>query len=176
MDLDSHNGYIEDINRIKEDIYDNDEEWIDDFEELTFLEKDDFGDSPSKKEISNSAYQAFKQLERILTNLGIDIDEISISQTNVISASHTLAHASPQTIVQVSPHMYQSQTTDVSIHVNMQILIKEFEKEINQPFPDKSKLKSIMEKIKDFGKEHSGAMIDILLKNWDKIKFGGLFN
>lgn len=173
IDIDTLNQYTEDIERIKDDLYTQDEEWANELEELPVLEEDFFGDPPPRKEIVNTTYKAYKQLERILRNLGIDMDEVESPKINTTATS--MLQASPQTVIHVSPNMYQSQSTNVSVSVNVYTLIKEFEEEISRSYPDKSKLKSMMEQILKFGKEHAGTIVDLILKNWDKIKFGGLF-
>lgn len=175
MNADTCNQYTDDIERIKEDLYEQDEEWANELEELPVLEEDFFEGPPSRKEITNTAYKSYKQLERILTNLGIDIDEVESPKINTTATSNNMIQASPQTIIHVSPNMYQSQSTNVSVNVNVYTLIKEFEEEISRSYPDKSKLKSMMEQILKFGKEHAGTIVDLILKNWDKIKFGGFF-
>lgn len=63
---------------------------------------------------------------------------------------------------QQSQHQYQSQSQSVDIEQ----LIDELEGELKKPKPDKSKLRTIIEKVLKFGKEYSSVILELLLKYW----------
>lgn len=145
------NQYIQDVENIKRTLCDNDLSFAEDLDEL-----DEVGgmfSDASKKEIKDALKAAEKQLDRILVNLGIDIDEVI--ETKKESGIN----------INVNPSFNQSQhqSQNQMQSVNFDLLIKEFEEELKKSRPDKSKLRSLMEKMWGYGKEHAIEIVNLIL-------------
>lgn len=144
------NDYIDDLELLKDELYDFDYDWIEDYEEVEGVEEPGMlSDGADKDEIHEALEEVYDQLERILGRLGVDTSE----HYDAKQPSGNM----PSITVNVSPKMTQHVETSANAQVNVEIkqkverLVREFEEEYQKPFPDKSRLKSIIEKLKIIG-------------------------
>ncbi|MCK5629482.1 MAG: hypothetical protein KAI26_02600 [Nanoarchaeota archaeon] len=153
------NDYVNHIEQIKQKLSDEEEEWIDDFSEIEQVSVGWFSERVNPKEIKETISQVHDQLDRICLKLGVEVEE---AQNNA---------GLPQQVFNIS--QTQNQSMDIKIDILIENMVKEFEEEISKPNPDKSKLKIIMGNILKHGATYAPKIIDLLIKHWDKISFGG---
>lgn len=157
VDEDICNGYVEDLEKIMDDLDDYGHEWIYKvFDEIEIL-RDGLFSSISDKDIDDKMNECYNQLKRILQRLAVDPDEI-INKKRDSSPHSNVPH--------ITVHNTLSQTQEnnnSSQNIQFQRLKDDFEEELNKSNPDKSKLKSIIERIISMGKP-IGWMVDIFLK------------
>lgn len=140
--------YVDDLEELKEDLLNNDQYWVNN---LPYINKVGGILRADDEEIEETMDKIERQLDRILTKLGIDSDEDGKKRT------------SQGINIQVNPSFSQSQSQMQYQSVNIDVLIKEFEEELKKPQPDKSKLRNIIEKILEFGKEYSPRILKLIL-------------
>lgn len=153
------NIYIKHIEEIKENLSNEEQEWIEDFVEIEQFGQGFFSEPAISSDIKKTMNEIHEQLDQICLKLGIETEE---PQNN---------EGIPQQVFNISQS--QSQSTDVKIDIKIEGMVKEFEKEISKLNPDKSKLKIIMGTILKHGATYAPRIIELLIKYWDKIKFGG---
>ena len=147
------NNYVNSLSEIKEELYDCEQYWIKNFDDIYEPSGGLFSD-PSKQDIKKVMEESLDQFENILIKLGIDPDEIFEIKKEQQSGIN----------INVSPSFSQSQSQYQSINIDN--LLKEFEEELKKPKPDKPKLRSIMEKVLEYGKEYAPKLIKLLLDYW----------
>jgi uncharacterized protein YoxC len=160
-DLDENkcNDFIEDLNEIKDGLDELGYNWIEDFKDIEEVSGGILG--ISEEDIQESFEEVERQSERILHKLGIDMDDINSKK----ETTHPVINVIQQ----------QHQTASASADVDIQFLVQELKEEINKTTPDKSKIKSILQKALSVGGQYAPKILEVILNNLDKIKFGGLF-
>lgn len=138
------NGHIEDLDNLKDDLYDSGYDWIDDYSEIETVDEEGFfSDDADEDEIQDALEEVEGQLDRLLGRLGVDITE-----------PESGPNQTPIT-VNISPTMTQNVEASASANVNIQMqidkLVKEFDEESNRIIPDKNKLQKIIDKLKTLG-------------------------
>ena len=139
------NDYIEDLESLKDDIYDEGYEWIENFSDIEFIEEHNiFLGSATKDEIYETAEEVREQLDRLLGKLGIDITEKQSSQ---------IQHSPNPITINFSPIMNQQVETSSNVNLNIQIekLVKEFNAECEKVIPNKTRLNKILDKVRAIG-------------------------
>ena len=164
------NGFIEDFKDLKEKMYDSGYDWIEDFNEIEELSSDFFDGDPTDEDVEDAMEEIHEQLSRIMYKLGINLE------AQIGSMASASSNVNSPINIHVNPTFQQSQQQSQSVEVNIEInlLVKEFEKEISKPYPDKSKIKNIAEKVLEQGKQFAPQILNLIIKNWNKL-FGGLF-
>ena len=145
------NNYIYELEKLKDELFDLDLEWIENYDEVDEVDEEGFlSDGAEKDEILEALNEVSDQLEQIACHMEFDI----FSQTTAYGMTGNI----PSVNINFNPQMTQNVDVSSNAQINMEIkqkvdnLVREFEKEFQKSLPDKSKLKKIIEKLKPLGK------------------------
>jgi hypothetical protein len=158
LDIDTCNGYIDDLNEIKEELSDSGYEWVDKLKDIESL--GGWLMEVSARDIEKTLDEIKKQLEKIFIKLGGDPEELE-SKREIISQINNPAPISINLnqMQQQYQNQYQFQET------NVEILKKELEEELNKRRPDEDRVKNILKNIIDVAKDSaSGIISGVILK------------
>ena len=140
------NDYVHDLESLKDEIYDLDYDWIEDYEEVEEVnERGFFSDDADETEIHETLEETLGQLDRMHYHMGIDVSDYSDVNRNNGNI--------PSININVSPTVTASANSQVSMEVKQEVdrLVKDFEEEYQRPFPDKSKLEKIIKTLNTLG-------------------------
>ncbi len=148
ISLSKCNGYVNEFESLKESLYDAGHDWVDDCSEIDALEEDFISGEVTDDEIQDKLEEIEEQLERALTEFGVDTTKSEQAASSHLSASTY----SPVTIIN-APVMSQHAEANANVNVNLEIkqLEREFEQESKKILPNRTKMESIIEKIKTYG-------------------------
>lgn len=156
ISLDKINEFTDELEDIKDALSAQGYDWIDEFKPIEYLDED-----VVDEDIEDALNECHEQLERILARLGIDAEEVVNPKS--------VQYAPPQSAI-ITINQIQAQNQNLSSNVN--ILLEEFKKESTQPNPNKSKMRKILDKLREEGQEHIVDVLSAILNNIDKLNFG----
>ena len=152
------NDLLSQIVDLKNELFDDDHDWVDDYEMLDFLDED-WHDSD---DIDYLLKRMKEQAEGVLEHLGED--PLQVIEPKTTEAPDALRSA---THITFSPNMIQNMSTSFDINVSTQIsaLINDFEQELGRAAPDKTKLERIKDTLIQHGPQSLGPIVDILIRH-----------
>ncbi len=141
------NEYINDFDSIKEDIYESENDWIEDYEDIYEVSEEGFfSEGASDDEIVSVLKEILNQSERILSRFGVDIYE---DRKNHPHTQPINIHFSPNMTQNVNSSANAQASAEIKQEVDR--LVREFQEESKRIVPNRSKLKSIVETLKTLG-------------------------
>jgi hypothetical protein len=147
------NEHVEDLELIKKELYDNDYEWIYNYETVYEVsEPGFFSDGADETEIHETLEEAANQLDRMLGYMGYDMAEI-LERPDVKQPSKSISPININFSPNMTQHVESSADATVNIEIKQEVerLAKEFEKESKRMFPNRSRLEKIIETLKTLG-------------------------
>jgi hypothetical protein len=128
------NGYIQQLEYIKDLLYQIGYEWVEDMEEIEEAEENMFGEI-DQEAVMEVMEQVFEQADLIMTRLGLEEEEL------------TKLNSLKNLPMNISINPTFSQNTNISISNKINNLYQEFEKELNKSSLNKPKLLEIVHTI-----------------------------
>lgn len=164
------NAHIEDLNDVIGSLQDLGYRLPETLRGVQQLEGDWITGEITTDEMNDTMQEVSRQVKRLKDKLGIKAEA---SDHNTETAPSTI----PQIHIHNSPSISQTATASAtaSAEVEVSALLREFESEISKDNPDNDKARGLLQTIMSKGKEYALPLLDVIIKNIDRIRFGGLF-